>query len=119
MNISNFFLIAIVAFLAVAVMFLMWRAERKERKNFEQLAEFYKSTCETVNKHNEDLQRINARKAEVEKVINKAETDEENINIFNYIRTLNNNRVRNDTDGRNGKRKSGQDTSKTTETNNR
>lgn len=113
MNISNFFLIAIVAFLAVAVMFLMWRAERKERKNFEQLAEFYKSTCETVNKHYEELQRINARKAEVEKAINGATTDEENINIFNYIRTLNNNRVQNNADGRNGTSKSGSDSAET------
>lgn len=119
MNISNFFLIAVVAFLAVAVMFLMWRAERKERKDFEQLAEFYKSNYETVNKYYEELQRINAKKTEVEKAINGATTDEENINIFNYIRTLNNNRVQNDTDGRNGKCKSGQDTSKTSETNNR
>ena len=119
MSIGNFFLIAVVAFLAVAVMFLAWRAERKKRKNFEQLAEFYKSNYETVNKHYEELQRINARKAEVEKAINGATTDEENINIFNYIRTLNNNRVQNNADGRNGKCKSGQDTSKTTKTDNR
>jgi preprotein translocase subunit YajC len=113
MNISNFFLIAVVAFLAVAVMFLMWRAERKERKDFEQLAEFYKSNYETVNKHYEELQRINARKAEVEKAINGATTDEENINIFNYIRTLNNNRVQDNADGRNGKRKGGSDSDET------
>lgn len=117
MNISNFFLIAVVAFLVVAVMFLMWRAERKERKNLEQLTEFYKSTCETVNNHNEELQRINAKKAEVEKAINGATTDEENINIFNYIRTLNNNRVQDNTNGRNGKRKGGSDSDETSKGN--
>lgn len=117
MNISNFFLIAVVAFLAVAVMFLMWRTERKERRDFEQLAEFYKSNYETVNKHYEELQRINARKAEVEKAINGATTDEENINIFNYIRTLNNNRVQDNADGRNGKRKGGSDSDETSKGN--
>lgn len=81
-----------LGFLAVCVLFFfrLWVRERNERKRLEEFCVQQKKDIEELQKHFDALKRIVESEKQLNKRIKESKSHEENIDIFNYIRNLNN-----------------------------
>lgn len=81
-----------LGFLAVCVLFFfrLWVRERNERKRLEEFCVQQKKDIEELQKHLDALKRIAESEKQLNKRIKESKSHEENIDIFNYIRNLNN-----------------------------
>lgn len=81
-----------LGFLAVCVLFFfrLWVRERNERKRLEEFCVQQKKDIEELQKHYDALKRIVESEKQLNKRIKESKSHEENIDIFNYIRNLNN-----------------------------
>lgn len=81
-----------LGFLAVCVLFFfrLWVRERNERKRFEEFCIQQKKDIEELQKHFDALKKIVESEKQLNKRIKESKSHEENIDIFNYIRNLNN-----------------------------
>lgn len=81
-----------LGFLAICVLFFfrLWVRERNERKRFEEFCSQQKKDIEELQKHFDALKRIVESEKQLNKRIKESKSHEENIDIFNYIRNLNN-----------------------------
>lgn len=81
-----------LGFLAVCVLFFfrLWVRERNERKRLEEFCSQQKKDIEELQKHFDALKRIVESEKQLNKRIKESKSHEENIDIFNYIRNLNN-----------------------------
>jgi hypothetical protein len=81
-----------LGFLAICVLFFfrLWVRERNERKRLEEFCVQQTKDIEELQKHFDALKRIVESEKQLNKRIKEAKSHEENIDIFNYIRNLNN-----------------------------
>lgn len=81
-----------LGFLAVCVLFFfrLWVRERNERKRLEEFCVQQKKDIEELQKHFDALKKIVESEKQLNKRIKESKSHEENIDIFNYIRNLNN-----------------------------
>ena len=81
-----------LGFLAVCVLFFfrLWVRERNERKRLEEFCIQQKKDIEELQKHFDALKKIVESEKQLNKRIKESKSHEENIDIFNYIRNLNN-----------------------------
>lgn len=81
-----------LGFLAICVLFFfrLWVRERNERKRLEEFCVQQKKDIEELQKHLDALKRIVESEKQLNKRIKESKSHEENIDIFNYIRNLNN-----------------------------
>ena len=81
-----------LGFLAVCVLFFfrLWVRERNERKRQEEFCIQQKIDIEELQKHFDALKKIAESEKQLYKRIKESKSHEENIDIFNYIRNLNN-----------------------------
>lgn len=81
-----------LGFLAVCVLFFfrLWVRERNERKRIEEFCVQQKKDIEELQKHFDALKKIAESEKQLNKRIKESKSHEENIDIFNYIRNLNN-----------------------------
>lgn len=87
-----------LGFLAVCVLFFfrLWVRERNERKRIEEFCVQQKKDIEELQKHFDALKRIVESEKQLNKRIRESKSHEENIDIFNYIRNLNNRKFNSD-----------------------
>lgn len=81
-----------LGFLAVCVLFFfrLWVRERNERKRLEEFCIQQKKDIEELQKHFDALKKIVESENQLNKRIKESKSHEENVDIFNYIRNLNN-----------------------------
>lgn len=81
-----------LGFLAVCVLFFfrLWVRKRNERKRQEEFCIQQKKDIEELQKQFDALKKIAESEKQLYKRIKESKSHEENIDIFNYIRNLNN-----------------------------